>query len=88
MSIINVSKPCDTCIVSIKPTDWFSFCTYHLIREHIECAWSSLSDSKHKKCKKIDKNYPASILGEKKKDRKAYKSHFKEIIIKEKKEND
>ena len=82
MSVVNINKHCDTCKINVSPTEWFMFCTHHLVREHIECASSSLSKSKHAKCKRIEKNYPADVFSKKKKRSREYKSHFKEIIIK------
>jgi hypothetical protein len=54
--VVQEIRPCDTCKLPVIPTDWFIFCTKHLIREHVECAYSSLTRTKHRKCKRIDKN--------------------------------
>ena len=62
MTKINLVEPkgkdCDSCRSVVLHKDWHIFCTKHFTREHPECSFSSLSGSKHKKCRTIQRNIP------------------------------
>lgn len=55
------NKPCESCNISVTPSEWHFWCPTHLKRSHIECNLYLSRSYKHKKTKFIERNIPNLI---------------------------